>query len=259
MDKTLMKGLMLIEGLAASDQPRGVTNLARELNMTKSNIHRLLNTLASRGYVRRLPEGGTYELTTKVWELGIMVRSRLSLVQVSHRHMVDLSDTTGELVHLSILDGFEVVYVDRIESQQPIASYTRIGGRAPAWCVATGKAILAHRPQKFDQLKRHLKPFSPASITDLTTLEQELADVRTQGYAINRGEWREDVFGIAAAIHDASGQVLGAVGISGPRIRFKPKKIKIWAAIVVDAARAISGNLGYDPTSRRFPSLNHRR
>ena len=110
MDKSFIKGLILIETLADSDESRGVTSLANELGLEKSNVYRLLKTLASRGYVRRV--GAEYELSSKVWELGLRVRSRLSLVKVAQQHMQFLSDQTGETVHLAILDRYEVVYVD---------------------------------------------------------------------------------------------------------------------------------------------------
>src|SRR5262245_25725875 len=83
MDKTFVKGLNLIEVLAASQEPRGITSLSREIGLTKSNVHRLLTTLAARGYVRRINANSNYELTSKIWELGVLVRSRMDLVKVS--------------------------------------------------------------------------------------------------------------------------------------------------------------------------------
>lgn len=257
MDKTLVKGLALIEVLAANSEPRGVTSLARELNMTKSNVHRLLNTLVSHKFARRT-EGGSYELTTKIWELGIMVRSRLSLIQVSQRHMAYLADVTGESAHLSTLEGLEALYIDKIESKHPVTAYTHFGGRAPAWCVATGKAMLAFRLENFDAIRRELKPFSPNSIVDVAKLKQEFSSIRTQGHAINRGEWREDVFGIGAPIRDGTGTIVGAVGISGPSTRFKPKQIRTWAKIVVDTAHAISTAMGYSESIQFFEEKQFR-
>lgn len=248
MDKTFIKGLTLIEVLAASAEPRGVTSLAQELGLTKSNVHRLLITLASRGYVRRT-KASSYELGSKIWELGILVRSRLSLIKVSQQHMATLAEKTGESVHLSILDGFEAVYVDKIESHHPIAAYTHVGGRAPAWCVATGKAMLAFNLDDSRVLKPHLKRYTSQTIVDLAALNREFELIRINGYAINRGEWREGVFGIAAPIMDATEELVGGIGISGPSTRFRPKQIKVWAEMVVDAANIISQALG-----RRLPN-----
>ncbi|WP_158964483.1 IclR family transcriptional regulator [Chachezhania sediminis] len=247
MDKTLIKGLTLLEALANSEESRGVSSLARELDLSKSNVHRILLTLQSKDYVRRVDINSTYELTPKIWELGAKVRGRLSLTRVSARHLTALSGTTGESVHLSILDGGDVVYIDKIEGTHPIAAYTRVGGRAPAYCVATGKAMLAHVPDEMlESTVPQLAIFSRTTLSSYPALRKELAQIRAQGYAINRGEWREDVFGIAAPVMDVRGKVIGAVGISGPATRYKPKQIRTYTEEVVTTARAISRELGHN-------------
>jgi IclR family KDG regulon transcriptional repressor len=254
MDKTFVKGLTLIEVLAGSSEPRGVTDLARELEMTKSNIHRLLNTLAAQGYVSKNPKTSAYDLTMKIWELGILVRSRLDLAQVSRDHMSHLAEVTGESVHLSLLDGFEVVYIGKIDSQHPIGAYTRIGGRAPALCVATGKAMLAFRLEDHNKIAPPMKQYTKASITSIAALRDEFKTIRAQGYAINRGEWRDGVCGVAAPIRDAADQIVGSIGISGPATRFRPKQIKVWSTTVLQAADAISQALGYARSTKQQPA-----
>ncbi|MBR1149432.1 IclR family transcriptional regulator [Bradyrhizobium sp. JYMT SZCCT0428] len=252
MDKTLLKGLTLVELLAHSEESRGVTSLARELQLSKSNVHRILLTLQSKQYVRRVDSNSTYELTPKIWELGSLVRGRLSLLKVSNEYMMELARATGESVHLSILEGGEVVYIDKIESSQPIAAYTRIGGRAPAYCVATGKAMLATVPgEELDSLLPKLKRFTDSTITAHDKLRSELIKTREAGYAVNRGEWREDVFGVASPIWDGAGRALGAIGISGPSVRYKAKQVKVFSGHVVKAAQKIAGALGHNS---RYPS-----
>lgn len=244
LDKTLTKGLRIVELLASSDMPRGVTSLAGELGLTKSNVHRLLATLTAIGYVQS-DSAGHYQLTSRIWELGVMVRSKMKLAQLASAHMTQLATETGESVHLSILDGTEVVYLDKVESPQPIAAYTRIGGRAPAWCVATGKAILAYRSPPPVLKGTMLKPFTESTITSMVALDAEFEKVRKRGYAINRGEWREEVFGIAAPIWDATNEVVGALGISGPAARFGARQTDRLSGAVVAAASRVSGGLGH--------------
>ncbi|SFU19635.1 IclR family transcriptional regulator [Mesorhizobium sp. YR577] len=246
MDKTLLKGLTLIETLAHSDESRGVSSLARELQLSKSNVHRILLTLQSRNYVRRVDLNSTYELTQKIWELGSLVRGRLSLLKVSGPFIQRLSAETQESVHLSIRDGSEVVYIDKVEGTQPIAAYTRIGGRAPLYCVATGKAMLANlNDETLETLVPTLTAYTEHTILDYAGLREELARVREAGFAVNRGEWRADVFGVAAPVFDGSGKVAGAVGISGPSSRYKARQIKMFAAHVQVAAKDISDVMGY--------------
>lgn len=244
MDKTFVKGLKLIEILAASKDARGVTSLARETGFTKSNIHRLLTTLVACGYARRGEADGTYELSAKIWELGVAVGNRFDLVKVARAAMLALGERTGETVHLSVLDGYEVLYLDKIESRQAIAAYTRVGGRAPAWCVATGKAMLAHTLSDAGVLRPHLKRYTGTTLMKVGEIERDLAAIRMRGYAVNKGEWRADVFGIAAPIRNATQTVVGAIGISGPATRFRARQIRSWASFVLDAAGSVSRSLG---------------
>lgn len=257
MDKAFVKGLKLIEILAASDDPRGVTSLAVELGLTKSNVHRLLTTLTSCGYVRKDENSASYELSSRIWELGILVRSKLDIIRIAEDQMARLAHATAEAVHLSVLDGLEVVYVDKVESTHPIASYTRVGGRSPAWAVATGKAMLAHMPFEQSEAMGQLKAFTTQTIAEPAQLRAELETIRAKGYALNRGEWREGVFGIAAPIWDATGSVVGAIGISGPGARFRLRQTKIWAGLVIEAADVISRRLGAreQATGRRIGAV----
>src|SRR5690606_5948011 len=137
---TFLKGLILLETLARSEQACGVTELASELQLTKSNVHRLLQGLVHQGFARNVADTGRYELTMKLWELGSHVFGRLDVRHVAEPFMTSLAADTSEAVHLSALDGIEVLYLAKIASPQPVRAYTTVGGRAPAQCVATGKA-----------------------------------------------------------------------------------------------------------------------
>lgn len=248
MEQTLVKGLALLEALAANPQVSGVTELAKSLGVTKSNAHRLLQTLAARGYVRNVDGTGKYALTLKLFELGALVVEELDLKSIGRDFVESLGAATSESVHLSVLEGTEVIYIDKADSSHAVRAYSRVGGRAPAHCVATGKAMLAHAPpQLVSAACLQLTPQTVDTITSPKKFLNELETVRQIGYAVNRGEWRPGVWGIAAPIWDASGKVCAAIGLSGPAERFKPKSIKQFAPLVIDAARQISRLLGYRP------------
>lgn len=245
---TFVNGLALLEAMARAGEPCGVSELARQLQLTKSNVHRLLQTLNERGYVRNLGATGRYEVTLKLWELGVDVLDKLDVKAVALGHMEDLAQRSGETVHLSILDRGEVVYIDKVDSPQPVRAYSKVGGRAPAYCVATGKALLAHAlPAVLDSVAKNLRRYTPDTITDAKVLRAELARVQEAGYAINRGEWRAGVCGLAAPIRDARGAVIAAIGISGPIERMKARILKQRAPAVIEAARSISLGLGWAP------------
>jgi DNA-binding IclR family transcriptional regulator len=245
METTVLKTLRVIEALGESDKPRGITELSRELKLTKSNVHRLIETLAASGYVYRR-EGGRYELTLKLWELGMTVVSRLDLKEVAAPHLRELAARTAETVHLSVFDDGSVVYIEKIESSHPVRAYSRVGGRAPAYCVATGKALLAYQPPELiNRIARTLIRFTRRTITNPEGFVRELERIKRDGYAVNQGEWRDSVCGVAAPIWDGSGVVVAAVGISGPVQRLPAKACLGFAPVVVAAAQRISHDLGY--------------
>lgn len=228
----------------------GVTDLARHLGLTKSNTHRLLQTLVASGYVRNLEQSGKYELTLKLWELGAAIVDRLDLRTVAIEYMERLCQVSSETVHLSVLEGSEVIYLAKVDSPHPVRAYSRVGGRAPAYCVATGKVLLAYAPATLiDQISLELKPFTALTITTPNELRTDLEKVRRTGYAVNRGEWRDSVCGVAAPIWNAAGQVCAAIGLSGPVDRFKARSLKQLSPTVVSVAQQISSRLGFRPTA----------
>ncbi len=245
MNNTLVKGLSIIELLAHSDRALGLTEIATQLNLAKSNVHRLLQALTQTRYIVRDETSGRYTAAIKLWELGSAVLSKLDLRVHAEQVMERLLAQTRETVHLSVLDGDEVVYVHKLDSPNPVRAYTQIGGRASASCVATGKAMLAFRSADALQgLAQTLVARTPQSIVDADKFLQELARVRTQGFAVNKGEWNENVCGIASPVTDVSGHVVAALGLSGPKERFKAAQIKEFAPLVVEAAAQISQRLG---------------
>jgi IclR family KDG regulon transcriptional repressor len=250
MNNTLLKGLSVIELLSRSNRPLSLTQISKELGMGKSNVHRLMQALVETRFVLREEEGGSYAPSIKLWELGSAVLAKLDLRRHAERQMEALMALTGESVHLSVLDGTEVVYVHKVDSPNPVRAYTQIGGRAPACCVATGKVQIASvAPSILQEVSGSLQPHTDRTITDPVTFLREMKRVREQGFALNRGEWRQDVWGVAAPVVDARGSVIAAIGISGPAARFRKSVLGPWAEAVGAAASDVSQALGGgDPT-----------
>jgi len=244
MDKTLLKGLQVLELVTSSDQNLRITDVARMLKMTKSNAYRLLRSLEAAGYVSQNIVTKEFASSLKIWELGMQVIRRFDFRARAGGTLRDLADRSRETVHLAILDGREVIYIDKVDSLEPVAAYTRLGGRAPAHCVATGKALLAELAEaelapRLEGLVRH----SPFTIVDPIKLRAEFRQIRAQGYAINRGEWRDSVWGIACPIKDAKDVVTAAVGVSGPRYRLDDVQRSDSLTAMVQTAAAQIGKL----------------
>jgi DNA-binding IclR family transcriptional regulator len=145
IDKTVVKSLGMLERLVDLGRPMGVTELALATRLQKSNVHRILATLRHLGYVRSNPDS-SYEPTLRVWELGQRIHARMDLPAAARPHLKRLVQETDETSHLAVLAGHEVVYVETIETANPVRAHTPLGGRAPAYCTASGKALLSGQP-----------------------------------------------------------------------------------------------------------------
>jgi IclR family transcriptional regulator, KDG regulon repressor len=215
------------------------------MGLTRSNMHRTLQTLASAGYVRTAADGSRYECTLKLFELSSAIMERIDVRRCARRPIMRLAERTRLTVHLAVLDDSEVVYLDKFEGSQPVARYSTIGGRAPAHCVASGKALLAWMAPAGLKLVTDggLQAWTDHTITDSDELQHDLDRVRATGCAMNRGEWRVSVGGVAAIILDAAARPAAAVGVSGPLADVVSNE-QILRAEALAAAQEISRELG---------------
>ncbi len=240
VDSTLSKGLMILEALSRATGPKGVTELSRELDLTKSNTFRLLQTLSALGYVRHADDR-LYSATMKTWQLGQEVVDNLNLPAIAAPQMQDLSRQTAETVYLAVPDGLSVIYVDKIESTQPIRSFTPKGGSAPIHCVGTGKALLAAMYDRMRaQVKEHLQRYTDQTITSIQKLDADMATTQKRGYAIDRGEYRDRIYSIGAAIRLPSGRAIAALGVSAPVVNLSEGQEDEIGDMVREAALKVS-------------------
>jgi len=244
IDKTVVKSLGMLERLVDLGRPIGVTELAVATQLHKSNVHRILSTLRHLGYVRSNPDS-SYEPTLRLWELGQRIHGRMDLPAAARPHLKRLVQETDETAHLAVFDGQEVVYLETIESANPVRAHTPLGGRAPAYCTASGKALLCGQtPSVIRAVSRQSVRHTPSTLTKHDELVEALTQVRERGFATNVGEFRPNVAGIAAPVLNRRGEVVAAVGIAGPLDRLRPARIRQLVPAVLGAARDISAALG---------------
>ena len=256
MDSTLAKGLAVLEWLARAGRECRVTDVAQAFGVPRSNAHRTLQTLVECGWALQDPATSGYRPSMKLFELGAQTGDSANLPALLHPLLARLAQASGETIHLAALDGGEIVYLDKFDSPLPVAAYSRIGGRAPAYCVASGKALLAVMQPDEAQLRALLGPLvahTPKSITDPAALLAQLARVRSRGYAENREEWRTGVCGLGAPVFDARGQAVAAVGMSVPSIRFARAQARQLSEMLLACARDASHTLGYTQAAASPP------
>ncbi|MGD9942844.1 MAG: IclR family transcriptional regulator [Burkholderiaceae bacterium] len=240
MDKTLLKGLALLELLARDPRDHALGALVETTGLQKSNVHRTLTTLIEAGYVRPGALRGTYRASLKVWDLGCAVVSRLDVRSLALKEMQALSLETGESIILGVLDGTDVAYVERCLPRSPLAINLRVGDRSPSHTTAMGKVLLAFGPAaRVDELPAQLSRHSRTTITTRQRLKDQLEQIRRDGYAVSRGELVLEVGGIAAPIFDRHGEICAALSISSPMTR-QERQEKRYTRLVVEAAQRVS-------------------
>lgn len=248
MDSTLAKGLAAIEWMARQQRDCRVTDLAQAFGLARSNAHRTLQTLVECGWAVQDPATSAYRPSLRMFELGALVAEVADVGALLRPHLTALAQATGETIHLATLDGHEIVYLDKFDSPLPVAAYSRVGGRAAAYCVASGKALLAAARLDVAALQARLGTLvahTPNSIVDVKALHAELERTRERGFAENREEWRLGVCGLGVPVFNARAEAVAALGMSVPSIRFARTQASDLAEQLMVAAREASTTLGY--------------
>lgn len=231
------------------EESANLTTISRRIGLPQSTAFRLLTTLVAQGYVEQPSGDFHYRLGVECLALGDAFLKASDLRQRSEECLAALRDRCGETVHLAVLEGEEVVYLLKLPGLHPIGLMSsRAGGRAPLYCTALGKALLAYlNPESGLPAflkKGRLKRFTPTTLTSLRSLEIDLKKTRKRGYALDNEEHEPGVACIAAPIFGHAG-LLAAVSASGPaaRILGKMKDIHLERE-VIQAAAEITSRMG---------------
>lgn len=239
--------IALLKSFSESDVEIGISQLAKRLGVAKSTVHRLAMTLVSEGLLEQNPETGRYRLGIGLFRLGSLVRQRMDVSTEARPHLFALRESTGETVHLALLDGSQIMYVYNLESAHAIRMRSDIGVCKPAFCTAEGLAMLAFRPPALADaiIAGGLKARTAKTRTDPRELRAMLDEVRARGYAIEDESSEDGMRAVAAPLHNSAGEVVAAIGIAGPIQRLSDDVLADCVPKVVDTARTISARLGY--------------
>ncbi len=246
---SLRRALGLLMYLAEDDgHPQGtsLTDLATGLGMSKSTVLRLVAPLRETRLVDQDPESGHYRLGPQNALLGQVYLERLDIRRTASPLLHQLAQDAREAVHLVSFDPPEIVYIDKVESPQAVRMHSRVGGRQPAYCTATGKAFLAHSTDAVlaEVLAAGLPARTPSTLTTPALLRAELSSVRALGYAVDDVENERDIRCVAAPVFGHTGTVLTAISVSGPASRVTHERLPELAGQVMGAARALTERLG---------------
>lgn len=250
--QTIERASSILDILGQSPQGISIRELSIKIKLPKGTIHRLLSSLSYFGYVRQDPKTRNYLLGLKLVELGQLLLGQLDLRKEAEPFLRDLAERTKETVHLVFLDRNEIVYIDKVETEQNSSGLkmaSRVGLRNPAHSSAVGKVLLAHFPE--EELKNFIKEKGLAkrtknTIIDPTQLKDHLKLVRAQGYAIDDEENEKGIRCVAAPIYNEVGKTVAAISISGPAFRITKKVIQeSLKKEVMETALKVSQRLGF--------------
>lgn len=251
--EALTRGLEILS-LFSSDKPSlSLMEVVAALKINKSTAYRVLSTLETLGYLERDANSRRYRPSLKVLELGFTALNSLEVRQVARPYLERLAQEVNETVSLGILDGMDVVYIDRVRNRSIVGVVLGVGSHVSAHCTALGKVLLAYLPQEelMNRLTQNkLTALTPCTFIEPSKLLDELELVRQRGYAINDEELAIGLRAIAAPIRDLSQKTVAAINVSGPVTTISLRRLKNeLASAVVETATQISAALGYNLNS----------
>lgn len=235
-----------IEVLSANG-PTGLMDLSSTLNLNKSTVHRVLNSLIYMGYVKQDETNSKYSLTFKIWEIANQALSQLDIIDLARPYLKKLVASTGETVHLVQLNGNFAAYIDKVEAyQNPVRLVSKIGQSIPLYCSGVGKALLAEMPDT--SIKRiwtasDIKAYTPHTILSLSDFMTEIKKIRTRGYALDNEENEIGVRCIATALKSCQGTPAYAISISAPITKMTDDRIKELAHEILHIKEDLSREL----------------
>ncbi|THE64115.1 IclR family transcriptional regulator [Salinadaptatus halalkaliphilus] len=218
----------------------GTTDVASRLDIAKSTAHDHLTTLVEHEFL--IKDGSTYRVGLKCLYYGIQAKNRIELAQVAKPSLEQLADETGEIVWLLVEEYGKGVFIEKAKGERAVQPYGEVGKRVPLYDIASGKAILAHLPEKRvreicdqQQLSKHTEN----TLADIDDLLADLEATRERGYSLNDGETFEGFRAVGAPlVHD--GELLGSIAVSGPENRFRGDRFRQeLPEVVTGAANAI--------------------
>lgn len=221
----LIKADHILRYLSESNTPQRLKEIALHTEISKPTVLKILDTLLLIGYVQKDTDTKRFSLGPALIKLGNSSANRIEIKQIAQRYLENLSEKISETIHLGVLSHDSIVYIDKIESKNPISLYSQIGKSIPIYCSAMGKAILAEKNEdeiKFYLMHHKLIPKTENTITSKDAFLMELEKIKTNGYAVDNGEHEAEVFCVGASI-SIDKKNYGAFSVSLPKYRLTDK------------------------------------
>ncbi len=238
---TVGKAMSVLDLVANARTPPRFTDILAQSDQPRGTLHRQLSILVDEGLLS-LNRDHTYSLGLRLLMFASKAWAENQFRVIAEPHLRALHEATGETVHLGVLRGTEVIYLDKVEGRQAVRMYSQIGNASPAYCTGVGKAALSALPD--EELERIAKTIRYRRFTDTTivtpeALIEEAARIRACGNAFDREEHEPGIRCVAAPIHSTDRSFVAAISVTGPAYRVSEHSIATWASIVRNTASDI--------------------
>ncbi len=246
----LQRGLSLLRLFGESPLGLSAKQVAGLSRLPVSTVHRFLANLVTAGFLSCDLEGH-YHLGIACFAIGQAAAGQLDIRRLSLPYLRELNQQTRETIHLTVRHGLSAVYVEKLDSPEPLRIHSRIGASVPLYCTAVGKVMLAYMPrEEHDRVLPELqvKRLTPNTVGNLQELETELYRVRKNGYACDMEEHELHIRCLASPIWDHTGSVQSSLSITAPVVRMPVNRLRQLAPMIQAAGLQISRELGYRPT-----------
>lgn len=241
------RSLTILEALGTGKKT--LLEITNTVDLNKSTVHRLLQTLIYKSYVFQ-NEDGLYALTPKLLQLGQQIIEDMDIIAVAKPFLEQLNEATGEIVHLVMIENNDAIYIDKIEAKHNVRMYSYVGKKIPLFSSAVGKAYLAfsdldHLPIQLSDVLSQAERFTEFTLVTETDLKHDLEKIKARGYSIDQEENELGVICVAAPIYDYKGQIKYAVSVSTPKFRLTDNKLDEYGNHVANTTLEISRKMGY--------------
>jgi IclR family acetate operon transcriptional repressor len=245
-ESATLRAFTVLEHIAAAEEPPTLEELTRAIGLPKPTIFRILRLLVHGGLVQRQVHEKRYLVGERASALALDVQMQSPRRRERRAILSRLVDAIGETCNFTMLDGTDVVYLERVETSANVRLHMKTGSRVPLHCTASGKLLLSELP--LTQVRRLLGPgplsrYTQRTIVSLSALERELLKIRTSGVGTDNGEYLVDSVCVAVAVRDHRGRMCAAVAVHGPAHRMSLKKGYRFLPAMKDAAAAIAATL----------------
>jgi DNA-binding IclR family transcriptional regulator len=241
--KSLYKALTILECFTTENPEVGITEISEKLDLNKSNVYNIISTFEYCGYIQKNPKSNKYQLGVRILELSRVINSHLGFGEVVNPVIKQLAEEINEVVYFAIPKDHKVLYIEGAYPSAFLHVRTMLGETAEMYCTSLGKAMLAFMPADISVRiigKQSMTAFTPNTITERRVLINELNDIRKKGYSIDNMEHEFGIKCVGVPVFNREAELVGAISISGPSLRFNEQAISDYAGRLTACAQIIS-------------------